>query len=191
MNDEQRMYEEWKWEIAKAGIKNMLESTLVKVNGKQSPPMILNPNDRRTDLLKKVDANAKIVQAMNIPLMNLTDVVMAKRSSKRVHHPRPSVTIPILRRQTRESNQFLSWRAKPGSNDDHIEEKVILPPEKMGCAIGKQFTNVNRLEKTHGVIVIIPERGGQVIILKGLTSNVAAAKNDLLKHLQCPPCTVL
>ena len=181
------MYEECKWKTAIAGIKIMIESTLVKVNGKQSPPMILNPNDSRSDFLKKVDANAKIVQAKNIPYMNLTDVVIAKRSSERVHHPRPSVAIPIIKKeQIRESNQFLSWRSKPCSNDGHVEEKVIIPPEKMGCIIGKQFANVNRLEKTYGVIVVIPERGGQVIILKGLTSNVNAAKNDLLQYL-CHP----
>lgn len=164
--------------------------TLAKVNGKKTPPMILT--GRRSDFLKKVDVNAKIVQAKNIPLMNLTDLMDANRSSVKPHTPRPSViALPIKKKQEQELNQSLSWRASPGSNNGHIEEQLIIPLDKMGCAIGKHFANVIRLEKTYGVVVIIPKRCGQVILLKGLANNVTAAQNDLLSRLGFPPCTVL
>lgn len=165
------MYQSQEWKMAMEKIpmeiaKNRLK-TWVKVNGKLSPPIIPHrPSDIRSDFLKERDVHAKIIEEKNIPLMCLMDVVNAKRSSMKSHTLRPSVAVSIEKKQKQDSNQLLSWRANQDSNNDHIEEKMIIPQEKMDCAIGKHLTNVNRLEKTHGVMVFIPERGGHVLLLK-------------------------
>ncbi len=169
------MYQSQEWKMALEKIpmeiaKNRLK-TWVKVNGKLSPPIIPHRlSDIRSDFLKERDAHAKTIEEKNIPLMCLMDVVNARRSSMKSHTPRSSVAVPIEKKQKPDPNQLLSWRTNPCNNNGHIEEKLIIPPEKKDSAIGKHLANVNRLEKTHGVrlgvMVFIPERGGHVLLLK-------------------------
>ena len=64
-----------------------------------------------------------------------------------------------------------------------ITEKFRVPPQKIGSVAGTGFANLNRLEKDYGVILLLPERGGDEIVVKGPAQQVAKCKKDVEDNL--------
>jgi len=60
---------------------------------------------------------------------------------------------------------------------------VHVPAEKMAFVAGKYHSNKERLERKYSIRVYIPEKGGEVVELKGRADRVAAAKEDILMNL--------
>lgn len=64
-----------------------------------------------------------------------------------------------------------------------VAVKVHVPTEKMCFVAGKFYSNRERLERKYQVRVYIPEKGGEVVELRGRADRVAAAKEDILTSL--------
>lgn len=71
----------------------------------------------------------------------------------------------------------------PKAKEVQVEEKVVVPPEKMGFVVGRNFANVDRLEWNYEVKVSIPPKGGNEVLLRGTAENVTRAKNDIIDHI--------
>jgi len=74
---------------------------------------------------------------------------------------------------------------KQSQREVQVEEKLLVPHEKVKFVAGRYFANVKRLEFDYDVRVSIPPMGGNEIILRGTADNVARAKNDIIDQI-CP-----
>ena len=74
-------------------------------------------------------------------------------------------------------------REKEPKQKRYVLVGVEVPLEKMGFVVGKQFSNVRRLEERYHVQVIIPDKGCTVIKLKGPADRVDAARKDILDSM--------
>ena len=100
----------------------------------------------------------------------------------------PKVVTDDAKQNSSRRNVDQSGRPDPTEKKrPDVQEKVTVPSDRMGYVAGSQFSNVIRLQKTYGVEVILPKRGGSgtesEIILKGSEDGVADAKEDILYNL--------
>lgn len=68
-------------------------------------------------------------------------------------------------------------------NKGAVQVEVKVPAEKIGHVVGKQFSNMNRLESEYGIKLTLPAKGGSDIMLTGPADRAAAAKEDILSRL--------
>jgi len=117
----------------------------------------------------------------------------ARKAKKTV--PDSTITVPKVEAivtpsvETFTADKYVPLRAvaKPIEKlQNRVEVKVLVPAETIGFVIGRQFSNIKRLESEYaGVKVSLPARGGSDILLTGPADKVAAAEADILDNIPC------
>ncbi len=61
---------------------------------------------------------------------------------------------------------------------------MSIEPENIGKVVGRNSSNVNRLQTKYDVKINLPAKGSsQIISIEGLTENVSAAKTNIEQSL--------
>lgn len=61
---------------------------------------------------------------------------------------------------------------------------MSIEPENIGKVVGRNSSNVNRLQKKYDVKISFPAKGSsQIISIEGLAENVSAAKTNIEQSL--------
>ena len=64
-----------------------------------------------------------------------------------------------------------------------VTEKLVVPTDKIRFVAGTGFRNSNRLERDYEVIVLLPDRGREEILIKGPLDQVTRCKEDIMNNL--------